>query len=122
MLDVLFAQPLTKCSLVYVLGCNPPLHTPYISSLNHCLLFATHAHAIATCFAVVPRLCHLFLVFLSALYLALYFYLNFAHPSDNSHPCPLKCYFIFLSYGPCLTSVQCTTPHTTAVQSPSYSQ
>jgi len=31
--------------------------------------FATHAHAIATCFAVVPRLCHLILVSLSTLYL-----------------------------------------------------
>jgi len=27
-----------------------------------CLLFATHAHTIATCFAVVSRLCHLTLV------------------------------------------------------------
>jgi len=31
------------------------LHT-YISSPNQCLLFATHARTIATCFAVVPRL------------------------------------------------------------------
>jgi len=29
-----------------------PFHTPYISSPNHCLLFAAHAHTIATCFAV----------------------------------------------------------------------
>jgi len=40
---------------------------------HHCLLFATHAHTIATCetscFTVVPRLCHLILVFLSILYL-----------------------------------------------------
>jgi len=49
-----------------------PLHTPYISSPNHCLLFAAHAHTIATCFAVVPRLCHLILVSLSTLYLKLY--------------------------------------------------
>jgi len=40
---------------------HPPLHTPYISSPNHYLLFAAHAHTITTCFAVVPRLCHLFL-------------------------------------------------------------
>ena len=38
---------------------------------NHCLLFAAHAHTIATCFAVVPRLYHLFLVSLSTLYLEL---------------------------------------------------
>jgi len=45
------------------------IHTPYISLPNHCLLFATHAHTIATCFAVVLRLCHLILVSLSTLYL-----------------------------------------------------
>ena len=41
----------SKFSLVLVW--LPPLHTPYISSPNHCLLFATHAHTIAACFAVV---------------------------------------------------------------------
>ena len=56
-------------SLLYLLTWHPPLHTPYISSPNHCLLFAAHAHTIATCFAVVPRLCHLILVSLSTLYL-----------------------------------------------------
>ena len=40
------------------------LHT-YISSPNHYLLFATHAHTIATCFAVVPILHHLILVSLN---------------------------------------------------------
>jgi len=35
---------------------HPTLHTPYISSLNHCHLFATHAHTIATCFALLMRL------------------------------------------------------------------
>jgi len=62
-LHVLFGLPL---------GLEPPPHIPYISSPNHCLLFATHAHTIATCFAVVPRLYHLFLVFLSTPYLDLY--------------------------------------------------
>jgi len=38
------------------LAWHSPLHTPYISSPNHCLLFATRAHTIATCFAVVPIL------------------------------------------------------------------
>jgi len=46
-----------------------PLHTPCISSPNHYLLFGTHAHTIATCFAVVQRLYHLILVSLSTLYL-----------------------------------------------------
>jgi len=31
------------------LAWHPPPHTPYISSPNHYLLFATHAHTIATC-------------------------------------------------------------------------
>jgi len=42
------------------------LHLILIHSLpNQCRLFATHDHTIAACFAVVPRLCHLFLVSLS---------------------------------------------------------
>jgi len=48
------------------------LHFILHTSPNHYLLFATHVHTIATCFAVVPRLCHLILVFLSTLYLELY--------------------------------------------------
>jgi len=71
-LDSLFSQCLFKFSLAYLLAWHPPLHTPYISSPNHCLLFAVHAHTIATCFAVVPKLCHLILVPLSTLYLELY--------------------------------------------------
>ena len=70
--DSLSPQSLSKFSLVYLLAWHPPLHTPYISSPNHCLLFATHAHTIAACSAVVPRLCHLILVSFSTLYLELY--------------------------------------------------
>jgi len=51
-----FPQSLSKFCLVYLLAWHPPFHTPYISSPNRCLLFAAHAHTIATCFAVVPRL------------------------------------------------------------------
>jgi len=65
MLYSLFPQSLSKFSLVYLVIWHPPLHTPYISSSNHYLLFAAHAHTIAACFAVVPRLCHLILVSLS---------------------------------------------------------
>jgi len=32
---------------------SPPPHIPYITSPNQCLLFATHAHTIGICFAVV---------------------------------------------------------------------
>jgi len=68
----LFPQSLSKFSLVYLLACYPPLYTPYISSANHCLLFAAHAHTIATYSAVVLRLCLLIPVSLSTLYLELY--------------------------------------------------
>ena len=59
------------CSIYAPKG-TPPLHTPYISSPNCCLLFAAHAHTITTCFGVVPRLCHLNLVSVSTLNLELY--------------------------------------------------
>jgi len=62
----------SKFSLVCLLAWHPPLHTPYITSPNQCLLFAAHAHIIAACFAVVPRLCYLILVSLLTLYLELY--------------------------------------------------
>jgi len=97
--DSLFAQPLYKSSLVYLLVWYPPLHTPYISSPNHYLLFATHAHTIATCFAIVLRLCHLIL-FLSQLFTwNSIFYLNVTHSSDHSHLCLLKCHLIFFFTG-----------------------
>jgi len=47
-----FFHNLSKFSLVYLSW--PPLHTSYISSTNHCLLFTAHAHSITTCFAIVP--------------------------------------------------------------------
>ena len=46
--------------LVYLLAWSPPPHIPYVSSPNQCLLFATHAHTITTCFAAVSILYHLF--------------------------------------------------------------
>jgi len=67
----IFLYNLSMSSLVYLLVWSPPPHIPYISSPNHCLLFATHAHIVATCFAVVSILYHLFLVFLSTPYLEL---------------------------------------------------
>jgi len=90
--------------LIYLLVWSPPPHIPYISSPNQCLLFATHAHTITTCFAVVPRLYHLFLVFLSIPCNSV-FYLNIIHPSDHSHLWSLKCHLIFFPDRPGLTSV-----------------
>ena len=63
-LTIFFPQSLSKFSLIYL--------APYISSPDHCFLFTTHAHNIAACFAVVPRLCHLILFSLSTLYLEFY--------------------------------------------------
>jgi len=60
-----FCISLSKFSQVHLLAWHHPLHTPYISSPNHCLLFAAHAHTRATCLAAAPRLCHLILVSLS---------------------------------------------------------
>ena len=55
-LAIFFAQPLSTSSLVYLLVWSPTPHIPYISSLNQCLLLATHAHTTA----VVSILYHLF--------------------------------------------------------------
>ena len=69
-LTVFFQNLSPKFSLVFLLAWHSPLHTPYISSPNHSSFHST-AHTITTCFAVVPRLCHLILVSLSSLYLEL---------------------------------------------------
>ena len=61
-LDSPFPQPLSRFSLVFLLVWGPLLHTTCISSPSHLLLFAAHAHTIAACSAVVPVLCHLYLV------------------------------------------------------------
>ena len=53
------------------LGLEPSTSYSIISSPNQCLLFAAHAHIIATCFAVVSILYNLFLVLLSTPYLEL---------------------------------------------------
>ena len=68
----IFLHSLFPRPLVYLLVWSPPPHIPYMSSPNQCLLFTTHAHTIAACFAVVPRLYHLFPVFLSTPYLEVY--------------------------------------------------
>jgi len=61
------AQP--GSSLVFLLVLDSQLHTPYISSPNHHLLFAAHAHTSTACSAAIPMLCHLYLVSLSTPYL-----------------------------------------------------
>ena len=71
MLDSPSPQPLSRSSLVFLLVLDPLLHTPCISSPNHHHLFAAHAHTITACSAVIPMLCHLFPISLSAPYLSL---------------------------------------------------
>jgi len=119
--DTLFPQSVSKFSLVYLLAWHPPLHAPHISSPNHCLLFATYAHTIATCFAVLPRLCHLILVCLNPL-------LGILSCSFMPH----THLTILISARWSATSFSCLTGHislpcntllrTTAVQSPSHFQ
>ena len=70
-LEKAFDGVLSKFSLVLLLAWHPSLHTPYVSSPNHCLLFAVYAHTIAACFAIVLTLCNLSLVSLSTLYFKL---------------------------------------------------
>jgi len=94
----LFAQPLSTSSLVYLLVWSTPPHIPYISSPNQCLLFATHAHTIATCFGVVWILYHLFLVFLLTPYLELsILYLNITHLTILISVCWSATSFSFLT-------------------------
>jgi len=83
-LDSLFAQPLSNSSLVYLLVLHFVLHAFLHPDTQSLSFFTTHAHTIATCFAVVPRLCHLFLVCLSSPSLSLnstWNYLNVTRPS-----------------------------------------
>jgi len=97
MLDSLFAQPLSKSSLVYLLVWNPQLHTPYISSPNHCSLCNTCLFYCSTkIMSSIPSL-------------SLDSLLNVTHASDYSHLCPLKCHLILFPYRPDLTSMQHTT-------------
>ena len=89
-------------SLVYLVVWSLPPHIQNISSPNQYLLFATHAHTVATCFAVVSRLYHLFLVFFSQLISwNSIFYLNLTSLSDHFdviklyHICNLPNYMVF---------------------------
>ena len=61
-LTVLFDNLCPGPSLVFLLVLDPQLHTPCTSSPNHHLFFAAHAHTIAACSAVIPMLCHLYLI------------------------------------------------------------
>ena len=45
----LFPQSLSKFSLVHLLAWHPALHTPYISSHNHCLLFDVYLNTVKNC-------------------------------------------------------------------------
>ena len=64
--DSPFPQPLSRSSLAFLLVWDHLLlHTTYISSPSHHLLFTTHAHTNAACSDVVPMSCHLFVTSLS---------------------------------------------------------
>jgi len=59
--------PTISLQVFFVLPLGLAPSTSYISSSNHCPLFAAHAHTITICFAVVPKLRHLILVSLNPL-------------------------------------------------------
>ena len=123
MLDSPFRQPLSRSSLVFLLVLDPLLHTLCISSPSHHLIFATHAHTITACFVVVPVLCHLFLISLSApcLEICLFTLMPHIHLTILISA-QLKCHHVFLPYRPGLTSMQRTASHTTTVQHSSHNQ
>jgi len=103
---------------------SPRPHTPYIYLPNQCLLFATYAHTIAVCFAVVPRLYYLFLVFLSTPYLEICLL-----PKHYTSSWPFSSlltevppHFPFSQARSHFHVAYCCTSHTTAVQPPSPNQ
>ena len=91
------------------------LHFILHAFLHPVIVFATHIHTIAACLAVVPRSCHLILVSLSTLYLEL---LSFILTSHIHLTILVSVHWSITSF----SSIQHTTSHTSAVQSPSYSQ
>ena len=69
MFDSPFPQPLSRSSLIFLLVLDPRLHTSYISSPNHHILFATQDKSV---FTLMPTQC--------------------THPFDHFHLCSLKCH------------------------------
>ena len=57
-LDSPLIQPLSRSSLVFHLVLDPQLHTPYISSPNHHLLFAAQAHTNAWQLVLLQYQCY----------------------------------------------------------------
>jgi len=92
----LFPQSLRKFSLVYLLAWHPPLHTRYIFAPSHCLLFALHAYTVATCFVVVPRLCHHYLISCNPL-LGTYSFMQHIHLNILISACCNTTSFSFLT-------------------------
>ena len=123
MLDSSFPQPLSRSFLVFLLVWNPLLHTPgpYISSPSHHLHFITHAHTITACFSVIPLVCHLFLISLSAPYLEICL-LAWCYTSTwpfSSLLTEVPPHFLSLQ---ARSHIQHTVSHTTAVQPSSHNQ
>ena len=121
--DSLFAQSLSKFFLVNLFAWHSPLHTPYISSFTqslssfcntcpyHCSLFRCSTEIMSSnpSLSLNPLLVILSCSFIIHIHLTI---LISAHWSATS--------FSFLRAR--LTSMQRTTSHTTAVQSPSHFQ
>jgi len=97
MLDSLFSRPHSRSSLVFLLVWDPLLHTTYIASPNHHVLFATHLILFCCSTNVMSPIPNLSFSSLLG---------NATHLSDHSHLCSLKCHLIFFPYMPGLTSLQ----------------
>ena len=99
--DSPFPQPLSRSSwsgiLYFIL--NAFLHPVVIFFSQQMPI------PLQTVFTVIPMLCHLFLISLSAPYLKICLLVNATHPSDYSHLCSLKCHLIFFPYRPNITII-----------------
>jgi len=88
--SIYMPESFSKISIQVFLGLPGTLHSILHTFLhpNIVFFFTAHAHTIATCFAVVPKLCHLILVSLSTLYLELYLVASFSFLMGHvSLPC-----------------------------------
>ena len=121
-LDSPLVQPLSRSSLVFLLVLDPQFHTPYISSPNHHLLFAAHAHTNAACSGAIPMQCHLYLVSLLSILLGSLSFSLTPHIHLTILISARWCHHVFFRYRPGITSMQHAASHTTTVQPSSHNQ
>ena len=77
--------------MTYIVSRGVLNSTPTNSSPSHHLLFAAHAHTVIACSAVIPMLCHLYLISLSAPYSEMCLFASTASPASPSTLSQLLC-------------------------------